>query len=87
VHVLMCRKENWWEVAEFREKPFDVIIDCAQGQTAWQLARKHKVLKGGRLGGRFVAVVQNECVSLSFSLSHLPVEKADGARSLRSWCS
>lgn len=52
----VCRQEKWWEVDDFKEKPFDVIFDCAEGTTAWQHARTHKVLKGGRQGGRFIAV-------------------------------
>lgn len=60
----MCRRENWWEVKEFREKPFDVVFDCAEGRAAWQRVRTHKVLKGGRQGGRFIAVVPQECAHL-----------------------
>jgi hypothetical protein len=59
----MCRKEKWWEVPEFKEQPFDIIFDCAEGKTAWEHARKAKVIKGGRQGGRFIAVVPNECAS------------------------
>lgn len=58
--VCMCRTENWWQIPEFKEQPFDIIFDCAEGKIAFQKARKHKVLKGGRQGGRFVAVVLNE---------------------------
>ena len=64
----MCREENWWEISEFKEKPFDAIFDCAGDIAAWQHARAQKVLKGGRQGGRFIAVAPEGCAS---SLSRL----------------
>lgn len=51
------RHENWWEVPEFREDPFDIVIDCAEGAIGWD--RCKSVLKSGNQGGRWMAVVQN----------------------------
>lgn len=50
-------QEKWWEIPAFREQPFDVIIDCAEGSEGW--ARCGGVLKAGSKGGRWVAVVLN----------------------------
>jgi NADPH:quinone reductase-like Zn-dependent oxidoreductase len=52
------REENWWEIQEFQKDPFDVIIDCAEGRTAWN--KCELVLKGKKDGGRFVAVVPQD---------------------------
>jgi NADPH:quinone reductase-like Zn-dependent oxidoreductase len=53
--VINYRTEHWWEMNEFKEDPFDVIIDCAEGKEAWH--KCGSVLKGKKDGGRFVAVV------------------------------
>eukprot|EP00892_Ulva_mutabilis_P003295 jgi/Ulvmu1/1337/UM011_0065.1 len=58
--VIDYTKQNWWEVPEFVEEPFDLIIDMAEGRSAWAAARQHKVLKPGTKGGRFVAGVPQE---------------------------
>jgi len=47
-------------VKEFQAEPFDAVLDLAVGVEAWRETRKHKVLKKGSKGGRFVAVVLNE---------------------------
>ena len=52
------REEHWWEIQEFQEDPFDVIIDCAEGRAAWN--KCESVLKGKKDGGRFVAVVPQD---------------------------
>lgn len=58
--VVNYRERNWWEVPEWKKDPFDVVIDCAEGVTAWEKVREHGLLKNGREGGRFQAVVVNE---------------------------
>ena len=58
--VIDYTQQNWWDVQDFKDKPFDLIVDCAEGRTAWAAARKHKVLKPGGQGGRFVAAVLQE---------------------------
>mmetsp|Transcript_2131 Transcript_2131/g.4459 ORF Transcript_2131/g.4459 Transcript_2131/m.4459 type:complete len:356 (+) Transcript_2131:191-1258(+) len=50
-------REQWDQVPEFLAKPFDVIIDCAEGLSAWKRACSSGVIKRGVHGGRFVAVV------------------------------
>lgn len=58
--VINYRSQNWWEVPEFSQQPFDVIIDCAEGVSAWEKARQHGIIKSGKDGARFLAVVVNE---------------------------
>ncbi|KAA8497768.1 NADPH-dependent alkenal/one oxidoreductase, chloroplastic [Porphyridium purpureum] len=48
--------EKWWETSDL---PFDVIVDCAEGTSAWQHACDG-ALKPGKDGGRFLALVQKE---------------------------
>ena len=48
---------RWDEIAAFVDEPFDVIIDCAEGYSAFRRAAKSKVLKKGSHGGRFIALV------------------------------
>lgn len=63
-------KENWWELQEYQEQPFDVIIDCAQGVSAWRRASsKPSILKRD---GRFLAVVLNEWHITAKSLWDIP---------------
>lgn len=52
--VIDYRKENWWEVQEFRDNKFDVIIDTVGGGNYVDKAKE--VLKGRAYGGRFLAV-------------------------------
>eukprot|EP00560_Eucampia_antarctica_P006305 CAMPEP_0197823178 /NCGR_PEP_ID=MMETSP1437-20131217/495_1 /TAXON_ID=49252 ORGANISM="Eucampia antarctica, Strain CCMP1452" /NCGR_SAMPLE_ID=MMETSP1437 /ASSEMBLY_ACC=CAM_ASM_001096 /LENGTH=347 /DNA_ID=CAMNT_0043422195 /DNA_START=85 /DNA_END=1128 /DNA_ORIENTATION=+ len=49
------RKENWYDVKEWQDTKFDVIIDLAVGKKAWSQCKP--ILKGCRASGRFVAVV------------------------------
>eukprot|EP00172_Hildenbrandia_rubra_P001759 Plantae.Rhodophyta-Hildenbrandia_rubra.ctg23505.p1 GENE.Plantae.Rhodophyta-Hildenbrandia_rubra.ctg23505~~Plantae.Rhodophyta-Hildenbrandia_rubra.ctg23505.p1 ORF type:complete len:354 (-),score=40.25 Plantae.Rhodophyta-Hildenbrandia_rubra.ctg23505:1068-2129(-) len=51
------REQAWWDVPEFKCDRFDLIIDCAQGLTAWKNSKS--VLKTGWNGGRFLAVVMD----------------------------
>jgi NADPH:quinone reductase-like Zn-dependent oxidoreductase len=50
--------ENWWEVPEFQENPFDLVIDCAVGREAWY--KCGSVVKGKKDGGRWVAVIMQD---------------------------
>ena len=63
--------EEWWGLEDFRRKPFDVIIDCAEGASAWRrLQRKGpRVLKNG---GRFLALVLQEWHIPMTRWYHLP---------------
>eukprot|EP00040_Diaphanoeca_grandis_P039167 m.258318 g.258318 ORF g.258318 m.258318 type:complete len:357 (+) comp36416_c0_seq1:384-1454(+) len=51
------RDEKWWLNNQIRAQPLDAVIDCAEGVTAWRQARAAGVLKTGRRGGKWVAVV------------------------------
>lgn len=53
--VVDYTEENWWEVKEWKDEKFDCIIDVAEGKRGWKKAPR--VLKKGRAGGRYIAVV------------------------------
>eukprot|EP00545_Synedropsis_sp_CCMP1620_P011832 CAMPEP_0119012636 /NCGR_PEP_ID=MMETSP1176-20130426/7108_1 /TAXON_ID=265551 /ORGANISM="Synedropsis recta cf, Strain CCMP1620" /LENGTH=348 /DNA_ID=CAMNT_0006965633 /DNA_START=90 /DNA_END=1136 /DNA_ORIENTATION=- len=53
--VVDYTKKNWWELKDWKNEKFDCIIDVAEGKRGWKNASN--VLKKGRAGGRFVAVV------------------------------
>ena len=58
-------REDWWSPNATAARLFDVIVDCAEGATAWRRVRGgDSVLKRS---GRFVAVVINEW--------HIPMTK------------
>jgi NADPH:quinone reductase-like Zn-dependent oxidoreductase len=58
--VIDYRAQDWSAVPAFKSTPFDVIIDCAEGASAWKRARKAGVIKSGPEGGRFLAYVIND---------------------------
>lgn len=59
--VINYKLENWWESKSIKEyMPFDVVIDCAEGSTAWEHVNDLGIVKPGVDGGRFLAVVGNE---------------------------
>lgn len=45
-------RENWWEIPEFKDSQFDLILDFAAFPNAW--ANCGAVLKTGWQGGRFI---------------------------------
>ena len=55
--VIDYRKQNWWEIKDFKSAPFDKIFDCAEGIGAWMHAKDDGVLKTGWKGGCFIGVV------------------------------
>ncbi|KAI0559396.1 alcohol dehydrogenase [Gracilaria domingensis] len=59
-HVINYREVDWWKAPEVTEQPFDVVIDCAEGFSAWRKVRELNLIKSGPEGGRFLAVVVNE---------------------------
>lgn len=53
-------RQPWWEAdAVTTRAPFDVVIDCAEGVSAWNVVCERNLLKNGKQGGRFLAVVVN----------------------------
>lgn len=56
--VINYKKEQWWEISDFRQNPFDVVIDCAEGRQAWH--KCGSVVKGKKDGGRWVAVIMQD---------------------------
>lgn len=59
--VVNHRSGDWWAAEGVKEHaPFDVVIDCAEGVTAWEKVREEGLLKTGQKGGRFLAVVAND---------------------------
>jgi len=51
--------QDWWRDAALRASPLDVVIDCVGGGAHYALACSGGALKGGRAGGRFVAVAND----------------------------
>lgn len=47
--------EQWWDLPEFMgdENRFDVVVDLVGGKESWKQAKRCKVVKSGRHGGRF----------------------------------
>lgn len=59
--VVNYRKESWWNSPEITSRaPFDVIIDCAEGIKAWETVCEQGLIKCGKEGGRYIAVVVND---------------------------
>mmetsp|Transcript_21632 Transcript_21632/g.69857 ORF Transcript_21632/g.69857 Transcript_21632/m.69857 type:complete len:359 (+) Transcript_21632:1548-2624(+) len=53
-------QERWADVAEWKQKPFDLVIDCAEGVAAWRACLAAGMLKPAKDGGRWVCVVLSE---------------------------
>lgn len=59
--VVNYRKHDWWTCKTITQyAPYDAVIDCAEGSTAWDKVQRYGLAKTGREGGRFLAVVVNE---------------------------
>lgn len=54
--VINYKKENWWQMQEFKKVQFDAIIDCVGGNAHWKKAVGNRTVKSGWNGGVFVAV-------------------------------
>ena len=55
--IVNHQKEQWWNDPEFLSKPFDLVVDAAEGKAAWDRVRSEpSPLKSGKDGGRFLAV-------------------------------
>lgn len=59
--VINYKEESWWNSPAITSRaPFDVIIDCAEGVRAWETVCEKGLIKSGKEGGRFIAVVVND---------------------------
>lgn len=56
--VIDYREKNWWDIKEFQDEKFDVIIDAVGGGNFYGKATK--VLKTGKEKGTFLAVCGDE---------------------------
>lgn len=56
--VIDYKREHWWQMPEFQQNPFDVVIDCAEGRQGWY--KCGSVVKGKKDGGRWVAVIMQD---------------------------
>ena len=57
--VINYKKENFWDVQEFKDHPFDCVIDLGVGRyESWK--QSAKVLKMGKDGGRYVTLSGDE---------------------------
>lgn len=54
--VINYRTQKWWEIEEFKSKPFDVVVDCVGWRDEWKASKRAGVLKPYRQGGRYIAV-------------------------------
>lgn len=58
--VINYREQNWWEAPEIKAEPFDVVIDCAEGATAFKKVVDDRLCKSAMQGGRYLAFVWQE---------------------------
>lgn len=58
--VIDYRGMTWWELPEFKEKPFDLVVDCVGWRDEWTQARRHGVLKTRRKGGLYLALANTD---------------------------
>mmetsp|Transcript_48681 Transcript_48681/g.121561 ORF Transcript_48681/g.121561 Transcript_48681/m.121561 type:complete len:160 (+) Transcript_48681:863-1342(+) len=78
--------EGWCDVPEFKQEPFDVVLDLAVGREAWKQSRRNGVLKKGSKGGRFLAVVLNEWhIDIHHYYQMFPFILPPLSRQLSSW--
>uniref|UniRef100_A0A7S2V6U7 Enoyl reductase (ER) domain-containing protein n=1 Tax=Fibrocapsa japonica TaxID=94617 RepID=A0A7S2V6U7_9STRA len=56
--VIDYRKQDWWNMSEFQQQRFDVIIDTVGGGNYYD--RANLVGKNGNDGGKFIAVTGDE---------------------------
>eukprot|EP00035_Acanthoeca_spectabilis_P039415 m.61991 g.61991 ORF g.61991 m.61991 type:complete len:357 (-) comp9589_c0_seq2:81-1151(-) len=54
------REENWWELQEFRDTPFDVVFDLAEGATGWKRCQSSGVVKTASENGRYYTFLLDE---------------------------
>jgi len=86
--VIDYTKEAWSESPEFVSNPFDVVIDCAEGLSGWEAAKRSRGVKRGGEGGRFIAVssddphmqIHNAAQLAAFSATTLLREPASRVR-------
>lgn len=53
--VIDYRETNWWEMPEFKERPFDLVFDLVGGRDLWLNARSGGALKGAwGKNGRYI---------------------------------
>ena len=59
--VINYRKQNFWDIAQFKKKPFDIIIDLGVGRyESWKKAKDLGVLKPFKNGGKYVSIIGDE---------------------------
>ncbi|CAJ1333672.1 unnamed protein product [Effrenium voratum] len=55
--VVDYQKEKWWEIPEFCESPFDLVVDLVGTKEVWKTAASSKAVKSGYQQGRYVTTV------------------------------
>ena len=59
--VINYKNENWWEIKEHLEGPFDIIFDLGVGgYDGWKMAKDTGCLKSGSNGGKYVTLSGDE---------------------------
>lgn len=64
--VIDYTHQNWWEHPQFTDKRLDVIIDLVGGEEMWKQAKRCKVIKNARQGGR--------CITTTFDNPHMQIK-------------
>mmetsp|Transcript_14057 Transcript_14057/g.26033 ORF Transcript_14057/g.26033 Transcript_14057/m.26033 type:complete len:364 (-) Transcript_14057:82-1173(-) len=54
--VIDYTSENWWQLAEFKESPFDVVFDLAGGPNGWPAIRQSGAVKTSPNNGRYITL-------------------------------
>lgn len=56
--VVNYGQENWWDITDYQQEPFDVIFDLGVAKyEGWQKACSSKCLKKGKDGGKYVTTM------------------------------
>lgn len=58
--VIDYRTTKWYELSEFKKRPFDIVVDCVGWRDEWLEADRHGVLKPGWKDGRYLAIANSE---------------------------
>lgn len=58
--VIDYRTTKWWEETEFKEQPFDLVVDCVGWRDEWPEAGRHGALKSGFKGGQYLTITTTD---------------------------
>ncbi|CAM9952846.1 unnamed protein product [Sphacelaria rigidula] len=58
--VIDYRTTKWWEMPDFIDAPFDVVVDCVGWRDEWVESARTGALKPGRKGGRYIVIASTD---------------------------